>query len=175
MWIRGSYCASYEAGRGGQRGPPTPVASGSFGAARPPTPVTMQHNLYNMPLQSPTSRGFMPPGFFPSPSVTVPFGFSPAGQRVYRCVLLFTFLCLLCKVNLVRGRVPTFLGGNVVHLVTFPTPMIWNQKSMLGFRHAALAVSQSLDRVLYAWGSVCVLNVIDSQMRRYLSGCQYNR
>ena len=74
------YYASYEAARGGQRGPPTPVASGSFGAARPPTPVTMQHDLYNMPLQSPTSRGFMPPGFFPSPSVTVPFGFSPAGQ-----------------------------------------------------------------------------------------------
>jgi hypothetical protein len=48
--------------------------------------------------------------------------------------------------------VPTFLGGNVVHLVTFRTPMIWNQKSMLGFRRAALAVSQSLDRVLYDLG-----------------------
>jgi hypothetical protein len=148
------YYASYESGRSGQLGPPTPVACGSFGAGRSPTPVTMQHNLYNMPLQSPTSRGFMPPGFFPSPSVTVPFGFSPAGQRVYRCVLLFTFLCLLCKVNLVRGRVPTFLGGNVVHLVIFQTPMIWNPKSMQGSHRASLVVSQSLDRMIYDHGEI---------------------
>ena len=78
-WSRSpAYYPAYDAGRSGQRGPPTPVASGSFGGGRPPTPQTMQHELYTMPLQSPNSRGFLSSGFFPSPSV--PFGFSPAGQ-----------------------------------------------------------------------------------------------
>jgi len=61
---------------GQQYGPPTPMASGTRGS-RPPTPVTMQQDLYNMPLQSPNSRGFLPAGFITSPSAMVPPGFSP--------------------------------------------------------------------------------------------------
>lgn len=77
-WTRSpAYYPPYaDGGRSGPRGPPTPIASGSFGMARPPTPQTMQHDLYTMPLQSPNSRGYM---HFPSPSV--PFGFSPGGGQ----------------------------------------------------------------------------------------------
>jgi E2F/DP family winged-helix DNA-binding domain/E2F transcription factor CC-MB domain len=56
--------------------PETPLPSGgSFGISRPPTPQT---DLYNMPLQSPNSRGgYVPPMYVPSPSATIPLGFSP--------------------------------------------------------------------------------------------------
>jgi len=57
---------------------PTPLPSGgSFGASRPPTPLGMQQDLFNMPLHSPNSKGFMHPGYFPSPSAAGPLGFSP--------------------------------------------------------------------------------------------------
>lgn len=55
-------------------GPPTPMASGSFGASRPHSPVP--HDLYSFPLQSP-SRGFLPQSFLASPSASMPPGFSP--------------------------------------------------------------------------------------------------
>lgn len=62
-----------------ERGGPPPVHStGSFGM-RPPSPTVMQQELYNMPLQSPGSRGFIPSGYMLSP--TVPAGFSPAGRE----------------------------------------------------------------------------------------------
>lgn len=69
LWNR---FAVYDDPRGGP-----PLGSASFGMHRPPTPVTNQQDLYNMPLQSPGSRGFLPSGYMLSP--TVPPGFSPAG------------------------------------------------------------------------------------------------
>lgn len=44
---------------------------------RPPSP---SGDLYRMPLQSP-ARGSYPPSYIPSPSTTIPYGFSPAPPR----------------------------------------------------------------------------------------------
>lgn len=58
--------------------PGTPLESGgSFGASRLHSPNPMQIDLYNMPLQSPNSRGFLPTSYLASPSTIVPLGFSP--------------------------------------------------------------------------------------------------
>jgi E2F/DP family winged-helix DNA-binding domain/E2F transcription factor CC-MB domain len=77
-WDRSFYQSYHDtpSGRGSLPIPPeTPLASGgSFGISRPPSPQT---DLYNMPLQSPNSRGYMPTMYMPSPSATIPLGFSP--------------------------------------------------------------------------------------------------
>lgn len=67
-------------GRGSLAVPPgTPMASGgSFGASRPHSPNPMQTDLYNMPLHSPNSRGFLPMHYLASPAGTIPMGFSPS-------------------------------------------------------------------------------------------------
>jgi len=72
---------TYESSRSGPLGPPTPMASGSFGASRPPSPSAMPYDLYTMPLQSPTSKSFIPPSFFASPHGQIPPGFSPPGRN----------------------------------------------------------------------------------------------
>lgn len=59
--------------------PSTPLVSGgSFGASRPHSPNPIQTDLFNMPLSSPNSRGFMSHSFMTSPSGTIPLGFSPS-------------------------------------------------------------------------------------------------
>ena len=77
-WDRSFYHGYHEtpSGRGTiptQTGTPV-VFGGSFGVSRPPSP---QSELYNMPLQSPTSRGFMHSMYLPSPSAGMTLGFSP--------------------------------------------------------------------------------------------------
>ena len=77
-WDRSFYHGYHEtpSGRGTiptQTGTPV-VFGGSFGVSRPPSP---QSDLYNMPLQSPTSRGFMHSMYLPSPSAGMTLGFSP--------------------------------------------------------------------------------------------------
>ena len=77
-WDRSFYHSYHEtpSGRGtvpAQTGTPL-FMGGSFGYSRPPSP---QSDLYNMPLQSPNSRGFMHPMYLPSPSAGIPLGFSP--------------------------------------------------------------------------------------------------
>ena len=57
----------------GDSGPPRD----SSGAYRPPTPVSQQQSLLNMPLQSPNGSFGMPSSYYPSPS-GVP-GYSPSG------------------------------------------------------------------------------------------------
>jgi hypothetical protein len=75
-WNRANpYMGSYE-GQGPPGAPPTPQGSGSFGISRPQSPFS-QHDFYNLPLQSPSSRGFLPASFLASPSGTMPAGFSP--------------------------------------------------------------------------------------------------
>jgi hypothetical protein len=76
------YMYPYHPGYEGARGPTTPLASGSFGASRPPSPSAMQHDLYTMPLQSPTSKAYIPPSFFTSPAGSVPLCFSPPGAQL---------------------------------------------------------------------------------------------
>lgn len=71
-----TYYYGYEGLRVGPL-PGTPLASSSFGADRPPSPSAMQHELYTMPLQSPTSKGYIPPSFFQSPHGSIPLSFSP--------------------------------------------------------------------------------------------------
>lgn len=57
-------------------GPPeTPRAASS--PSRPQSPSNMQFDLFSMPLQSPSSKGFLPPNFFLSPSGHIPSSFSP--------------------------------------------------------------------------------------------------
>lgn len=63
-----AYSAHYD-NRGMPLGPPTPMASGSFGGDRPASPIAMPHDIW----QSPTSRGFLPPSFLASPSGVMPF------------------------------------------------------------------------------------------------------
>lgn len=66
-------------------GPATPVDSSSYGVSRPPSPSSMPSELYSMPINSPVSRGYLPPNYLPSPSATIPLGFSPtppAGSHV---------------------------------------------------------------------------------------------
>lgn len=77
-WDRSFYHSYHDtpSGRGtfpAQTGTPL-FMGGSFGVSRPPSP---QSDLYNMPLQSPNSRGFMHPMYMPSPSAGIPLGFSP--------------------------------------------------------------------------------------------------
>ena len=77
-WDRSFYHGYHDtpSGRGialAQTGTPS-VFGGSFGVSRPPSP---QSDLYNMPLQSPNSRGFMHSMYLPSPSAGIPLGFSP--------------------------------------------------------------------------------------------------
>lgn len=74
------YYSHYESARGA---PLTPVASGGYGSGgqRPQSPSAMQQDLYTMPLQSPTSKGFIPNSFFTSPGGPVPMGFSPPGSH----------------------------------------------------------------------------------------------
>lgn len=77
-WDRSFYHGYHEtpSGRGtmpAQGGTPL-VFGGSFGVSHPPSP---QGDLYNMPLQSPNSRGFMHSMYLPSPSAGIPLGFSP--------------------------------------------------------------------------------------------------
>ena len=77
-WDRSFYHGYHDtpSGRGtapAQTGTPV-VFGGSFGVSRPPSPQT---DLYNMPLQSPNSRGFMHSMYLPSPSAGIPLGFSP--------------------------------------------------------------------------------------------------
>ena len=67
-WNRPAYMTPYDS-RGMPMGPPTPMASGSFGGDRPQSPIVMPHDLW----QSPNSRGFLPPSFLASPSATMPF------------------------------------------------------------------------------------------------------
>jgi hypothetical protein len=81
-WDRSFYQGYHDtpAGRTSLAVPGTPLTSGggSFGASRPHSPNPMQTDLYNMPLQSPNSHGFMPPSYLlASPSATIPLGFSP--------------------------------------------------------------------------------------------------
>lgn len=57
-------------------GPPeTPRVASS--PSRPQSPLNMQFDLFSMPLQSPSSRGFLPPNYFLSPSGHIPSSFSP--------------------------------------------------------------------------------------------------
>jgi hypothetical protein len=58
--------------------PGTPTVSGSFGALRSHSPTPNQTDLFNMPLQSPSSRGFLPSSYLSSPSTMIPLGFSPS-------------------------------------------------------------------------------------------------
>jgi E2F transcription factor CC-MB domain/E2F/DP family winged-helix DNA-binding domain len=78
------YIGSYDGRHGGGGGglppafPPTPLPSaGSFGGERPPSPLSMPQDLYNMPLQSPSARAYMNQNFYPSPTGMMPHGFSP--------------------------------------------------------------------------------------------------
>ena len=61
--------------------PLTPRESGAFasfsGAGR--SPISTQNDLLNMPLNSPSSRGWYPPGAYPSPATFAP-GYSPRGD-----------------------------------------------------------------------------------------------
>ncbi len=57
-------------------GPPeTPRIASS--PSRPQSPSHMHYDFLNMPLQSPSSKGFLPPNFFMSPSGHIPSNFSP--------------------------------------------------------------------------------------------------
>jgi E2F/DP family winged-helix DNA-binding domain/E2F transcription factor CC-MB domain len=76
-WSLGTH-PGYESSRYGSAGPDTPIASMSFGVSRPPSP---SGELYGMPLNSPLPRAYMSSNFFLSPSVPVPFGFSPSPNR----------------------------------------------------------------------------------------------
>lgn len=75
-WGRSLSYHHQESSRSGHFGPPTPIASGTPGD-RPPTPNSSQQDLYHMPLQSPTLRGFFHSGFLSSPSSNVHLGMSP--------------------------------------------------------------------------------------------------
>ena len=66
-WSR-PYLAPYDS-RGMPMGPPTPMASGSFGGERPSSPIAMPPDLW----QSPSSRGYLPASFLASPSAAMPF------------------------------------------------------------------------------------------------------
>lgn len=69
-WSRNpAYMGHYDPRGMPPHGPPTPMASGSFGGDRPSSPITMPHDIW----QSPTSRGFLPPSFLASPSAVMPF------------------------------------------------------------------------------------------------------
>ena len=59
----------------------SPAATGPFGI-RPPSPVIMQQDLYNMPLQSPIPRGLHSSSYLLSPS-GAPALFSPTGGASY--------------------------------------------------------------------------------------------
>lgn len=49
----------------------------AFFRERPPSPPSTQQDLFNMPLQSPNSRGYMGHSYLNSPTGNVPIGFSP--------------------------------------------------------------------------------------------------
>ncbi|GAX20069.1 transcription factor E2F3 [Fistulifera solaris] len=55
--------------------PETPRIASS--PSRPQSPSHMHSDFLSMPLQSPTSKGFLPPNFFMSPSGHIPSHFSP--------------------------------------------------------------------------------------------------
>ena len=80
------YYAPYESTRGG---PMTPVGSHSFGLTRPQSPgALMPNDLFTMPLQSPTSKSFIPSSFFQSPGI-MPLSFSPPGHAGMRTDMTF--------------------------------------------------------------------------------------
>lgn len=66
--------------RSGQPTPMTPRdPNASYYPMGAPSPVGSQYELLNMPLQSPSSRGWYPTGAYPSPSMMYPPGYSPRG------------------------------------------------------------------------------------------------
>jgi hypothetical protein len=63
----------YEIPRSGP--PETPRIASS--PSQPQSPSHMHYDFLSMPLQSPSSKGFLPPNFFMSPSGHIPSSFSP--------------------------------------------------------------------------------------------------
>ena len=73
---RSMYYGSYDSRAAGQT-PMTPHGRSPFGPSRMHTPQGAQYDLMNMPLHSPTARGYgMHPDYFPSPGI-IHTGFSP--------------------------------------------------------------------------------------------------
>jgi hypothetical protein len=72
--IRHRHYAPHESGRVGEMTPTAIQSLPSFGMSGAPSPISTQFELFNMPLQSPSSRGM---SFFGSPSGTAARGHSP--------------------------------------------------------------------------------------------------